>query len=95
MGWFKVRLVRGGPFVGARIWIDREIYPETGELADDERFLCEVDGERRDAFREWVWLAKNPVSKAAYDELTDLRASIEAMAATHIPFDLTQNVIRP
>jgi hypothetical protein len=95
MGWFKVRMVRGGPFVPARIWIDREICPLTGELACDERFLCEIDGERRDVQREWVWLSKNPISKAEYDELCSLRQSIEGMAATHAPFDLQEHVIRP
>jgi hypothetical protein len=95
MGWFKVRMVRRGPFVPARIWVEREICPLSGELACDERFLCEIDGERRDAEREWVWLSKNPISKAEYDELCSLRQSIEAMAATHSPFDLQEHVIRP
>ena len=95
MGWFKVRMVRGGPFVPARIWIEREICPLTGELACDERILCEVNGARRDALREWVWLSKNPISKAAFDELCALRQSIEAMVATHVPFDLKDTVMRP
>ena len=95
MGWFKVRMVRGGPFVPARIWIEREICPLTGELACDERILCEINGARRDALREWVWLSKNPISKAAFDELCALRQSIEAMAATHAPFDLKDTVMRP
>ena len=94
-GWFKTRMVKGGPFVPARIWIDREICPETGELACDEQFICEVDGERRDAQREWVWLSKAPISKAEFDELCHLRSSIEVMAATHVPFDLQEHVIRP
>lgn len=95
MGWFKVRMVSRGPFVPARIWIDRDICLATGELTCDERFCCEIDGERRDAYLEWVWLSKNPISKAEYDELGALRQSIEAMAATHVPFDLQDHVIRP
>ena len=95
VGWFKVRLVARGPFVPAKIWVHRDIDPLTGELTDDERYLCEIDGERRDPFREWVWLAKNPIPRAEYEELCDLRAKVEDMAATRIPFDLTRNVVRP
>lgn len=95
IGWFKTRMVKDGPFVPARIWIDREICPRTGELIGAERFTCTIDGERRDPFSQWVWLAKNPITKAAYDALSARRTSMEAMAATHIPFDLTENIIRP
>jgi hypothetical protein len=95
VGWFKVRMVRGGPFVPARIWIEREICPETGELASDEQMICEVDGFRRDLQREWVWLAKTPISKAEYDSLLAMRAQRPDMAATHAPLDMTETIIRP
>lgn len=94
-GWFKVRMVKGGPFVPASITIEREIDFETGELADDERFVCEVDGEPRDAFKEWTWLAGRPISRADYDALSEMRAGVADMAATHVAFDLRANIIRP
>jgi hypothetical protein len=95
MGWFKTRMVRQGPYVPARIWVERDICPQTGELIDDERLLCEVDGERRDPDREWIWLSKYPISKTEYEHLIALRAALPDMAATHVPFDLTTTIMRP
>ena len=43
-GWYKRRLVRGGVFVPARIWMVQDICPETGELLSDEVLRCEVNG---------------------------------------------------
>lgn len=94
-GFFKTKQVKDGPFVPARIWIDRDIDPETGELTRDERFACEVDGERCSAYSRWTWLAGNPISKADFDALTERRKTITDMAATHAPFDIYENVIRP
>lgn len=68
-GWYKRRLVKGGPIVAARIWIHSPIDPETGELIGPEIFLCEVAGQARDAQEEWTWLAYDPISKAQYDYL--------------------------
>ena len=88
-------MVRGGPFVPARIWLEREICPEMGELACDEKLRCEIDGAPRDPFREWVWLAKNPISKAEFDELSTMPMSVPAMKATHAKIDLSREVMRP
>lgn len=92
-GWYKARLVKGGPWVPARIWIEREIDPETCELADDERFACEIDGMRVDA-AAW-WLSLKPVSRDEYDELLRLRDRIPAMQASMRPIDLTETIMRP
>lgn len=73
-GWFKRRLVKGGPFVPARIWLDQCIDPETGELVADEVMLCEVDGQWADAEAQWPWLCANPISEAEYDYMTARRA---------------------
>ena len=89
MGWFKVRLVRGGPFVPAKIWIDRDLCPSTGELTAPEEFTCDVNGQCRDPYDQWVWLAKNPISKAAYLELQDMQNTTPAMQATHAEIDLS------
>lgn len=94
-GWFRTRFVRGGPWVPARIWLHREIDPATGELTDDERFLAEIDGERRDAQTVWDWVCGNPISKDQYEDLCRMKERTPAMAATHVALDLSQKAIRP
>lgn len=64
-GYYQRRLVKGGPFVPARIWREREtdfMGKETGR----EVLRCEVGGQARDANSEWSRLAMNPISEATY-----------------------------
>lgn len=82
-GWFQRKLVRGGPFVGARIWLHQVVDPDTGELLEDERFLCVVDGQMRDAVDQWTYLAGNPVSEAQYRYLV----SLSRYAKAHDPVE--------
>lgn len=79
-GWFKRRLVRHGPFVPARIWLDQCIDPETGELVADEAMLCEVDGQWADAEVQWQSLCGNPISEAEYNYLMARRDYATAWA---------------
>lgn len=69
-GWFKRRLVKGGPWVPARIWLYQPIDDETGELCGDERLQCEVAGGMRNPEDEWPWLCGNPISESEFDFLT-------------------------
>lgn len=94
-GWFKTRLVKGGPWVPAKIWIRREIDADTGELTAPEEYLCEVDGRRRDAALAWGSLCKNPISREEYDALIDRAKSLPVMQATMAKIDLTQHPVRP
>lgn len=72
-GWYKRTLARGGVFVPARIWIFQDVDIGTGELLSDEEFQCEVDGQRRDAYEEWSWLCRYPISEAEFHYLTRMR----------------------
>lgn len=92
-GWFKVRLIKGGPWVAAKIWIEREIDPLTGELAEPERYACEVDGERRSPASIWTHL--RPISKAEYEALLHRRLMIPAMQASMAKVDLIAEPILP
>ena len=94
-GWFKTRMISGGPFVPARIWIDRDIDPQTGELAADEKYRCEVNGEPRNPYQTWSSIAGTPISRADFDALQDTQTEIATMAATHTKIDLSQEVIAP
>lgn len=73
-GFFRRRLVRNGPWVPARIWIEQIVCPDTGELVDDERLRCEVNGLDRDPGEAWLWLAGQPISEAEFNYMTALRA---------------------
>lgn len=94
-GWFRCRMVRGGPWVPARIALDRDIDPMTGELTRDEVFIAILDGERRDPVSVWNWVNGNPISKEQFDALCALREGTPSMSATHIPMDLSERAMRP
>ena len=91
-GWFRARLVKGGPWVAARIWIERDI-DENGELAGPEEYRCEVDGERRNPYGMWTYLT--PISRAEYDALLHRRTMIPAMQASMAAVDLIAEPILP
>lgn len=93
-GWYKTRLVKGGPFVPASISIVRDV-DEHGELTCDERMVCEINGEPRDPRRAWLSVCKRPISRAEYLELKDLQRRHPEMAATHAPIRLRADQIRP
>lgn len=69
-GWYKRKLVKGGVFVPARLWLDQWIDADTGELMADERLQCEVNREWADAEDQWTYLAANPISEAEFNYLT-------------------------
>jgi len=94
-GWFKTRMVRGGPWVPARIWCERDIDPETGELATPEALRCEVGGQHRDPSRAWLTLANRPISEAEFHILSAAAVADPRMAATLAVVDLTSSPTRP
>lgn len=65
-GWFKCKLVRGGPYVAARIYMDREVDHDTGELLSDEKMRCEIDGRERDPEEQWTYICYIPITEAEY-----------------------------
>lgn len=87
-GWFKRRMVRGGPWVVARIWCEREIDPETLELAGPERLRCEVDGEYVDPVQHWTHLT--PITREEYDALLHRRGLIAEMMTSNQSIDLSR-----
>lgn len=72
--YFKVRLVKGGPWVPARVTlIDGDRDPATWELMSDQRLAAEVDGcaVPTDGWwpRGWPW---HPIDAAEFRYLTAL-----------------------
>lgn len=88
-------MVKNGPWVPGRIWIERQVDMATGELTCDEAFLAEINGERWDAQIAWDRLAGNPITKAAYDRLVDRQHDMPQMAATHVQINLSERAMRP
>ena len=93
-GFFKARMVRGGPFVGVAIWLEQDIDPETGELTAPEEMRAMMNGRMTDPIRAWNFA--RPISREEYDALTGIRDRVEEMAATHVAIDLGRMAaIRP
>jgi hypothetical protein len=79
-GFYKRRLVKGGPFVPVQIWIEGD-RDDAGELVDDERILCSVNGREADAVDNWMYCCVHPISEAEFDYLT----SLSSFARVHAP----------
>lgn len=90
-GWFKRKLVKGGVFVPARIWMVQPVDPETGELVADEILQAEVNGAFADPEDCWSWVCGNPISEAEFRYLT---ARIEH-AVRHEPEDPFADARKP
>ena len=82
-GFFKRKLVKGGVFVPARIWMFQDIDAETGELLSDELLQCEVNGTYADPEDAWSWICSNPITE---QEFRYLSARID-FALRHDPDD--------
>ena len=76
-GWFKRRMLRGGVYVPARVWLFSPTDPDTGELVGDEVLQCEVDGQIADPYDQWSYLAGSPITEAEFRYLTALRQHAE------------------
>lgn len=90
-GWYKRKLVKGGVFVPARIWMVQEIDEETGELVADEFLQAEVNGAFADPIECWSWICANPITWAEFQYLT---ARIEH-AIRHEPEDPFADARKP
>ena len=90
-GYFKRRIVKGGPWIPVRIWCEREIDPETGELTAPEVLRCMVNGQPRDPADQWTYLT--PIPRDEYDALArnfyDV-PEVALAAETKTPIDLTR-----
>lgn len=92
-GYFKRRLVKAGPWVPVRIFIEREIEVETGELAGPEVMRADQLGQGVDPVPIWTHL--RPISRDEYNALVDLHNADDRMAATHAAIDITRTPMKP
>lgn len=70
VGWYKTTLIKNGPWVPARVFIDRDIDPLTGELTRDELLLCDIHGIRQTEVRAMERFAFfKAITREEFDEL--------------------------
>lgn len=67
-GYYKTKAVRNGPWLPARVWLEREI-DDDGEQLNEDRILCLVNGVECDAVQEWVRLSAFPITPQEYERL--------------------------
>lgn len=70
-GFYRRKLVKGGPFVPVRVWMEGP-RDESGELLDDEVMKCEVDGREVDAADQWLWICSYPIPEREYTYMIGL-----------------------
>lgn len=94
-GWFKRKLVKGGPWVLVRIFIEREIDLVTGELTCDEVLRIEVEGlDGGDPAEHWTYLT--PITRGEFNHLTDYRLRNGGrMLDSRRPIDLSLTPTEP
>lgn len=80
-GFYRRRMVRHGPWVPVRIWLEQPVDGETGELTGDETLRCEVDGRAADPGHQWTYVAGQPISESDFNYMRQ-RA---AWALRHAP----------
>lgn len=64
-GFYRCKLVKGGPWVPVAIWVHQET-DEAGELLSDETLQCLVDGKPHDAAQIWSYCADKPIAEDEY-----------------------------
>jgi len=81
-GFYKMRLVRGGPFVAVRVFFEASRDPATGDVCDrSPRWQASIDGREADIWRAWPYCSGRPIDQAEYDYLL----AVSAHARKHDP----------
>ena len=91
--WYRVRMVKGGPFVPLRIWCRQIIDPDTGELAEPEVIMADIGGEPGDPVGLWTYA--EPIRREAYEALVSAIERDRLMQATHAPINLARHPVGP
>ncbi len=78
-GFYRRRLVRGGPWVPALIfWEYGDVDDESGHKLSDDVLHCYVNGQKRNPYTEWVFLGGQPITEAEYRFMVDDAAHARA-----------------
>ena len=80
MGYYRTRLVKGGPSVALLIWFGQPLDPTTREPMDRApKWFARVNGtdEVVEAARFWPDCARDPISPAEYRHICDRSATLD------------------
>lgn len=73
-GWYRRRLVRGGPWVPVLIYWRCPMGEDCLPLDRSPVLLCQVAGEDADPYAQWSHVAGNPISAIDYEVMVRQRA---------------------
>lgn len=97
-GWFKMRLIKGGPWVPVRILCEQQIDDDTGELIAPEQMWaqCGIERDARTVRAQFVWphCAGKPITEEEWRALFYAQ-DVDIAEATHAKVDLARKAIRP
>jgi hypothetical protein len=82
-GYYRTKLVKGGPWVPARIWVERE-FDEDGEQVNEDKFRCVIGDAEADPMQKWVWLSGHPISLADYKQMRSQTNQLPATQAVNL-----------
>lgn len=86
-GWYRCKLVTGGPWAAVEIWMQRNT-DEAGDLEAPEKLVGSINGNpmtRVDLDRHW--LGMDPITEDRYGGLLRLIATIPSMQNPFKPFN--------
>jgi hypothetical protein len=70
-GFYKRRLVRGGPWVGVKLWFGQPVDPSdpTNEMDRSPRWQALVNGIEAEPYDAWIGACSNPITEEEYCRL--------------------------
>lgn len=98
-GYYQRKMVKGGPFVPARIWREVETDGIPPRPTGMDILRCEVGEKARDPFAEWVRLSMSPIARTEFDFLKAKSAHAKKWDPTapaanpSKPIDITQHPV--
>lgn len=66
-GFYKCKMVKGGPWVPVKIWMqDGSRNPDTNDLESDQFLRAMRNGQDISPFDIWTWCAEHPITEQRY-----------------------------
>ena len=92
-GYYRMKLVKGGPWVPVQVKLSQDIEFDTGELAAPERYIAVYEDRNVDA--ALIWDRLDPISHIEFIRLKTRIGRDERLQARMVKLDLTQAPTRP
>lgn len=94
-GFYKVQKVKDGPFQAVRIFVVRELCPQTGELMDDEEYVIKISGIEDEKGPEYFWMFLKPISRSEYNRLLEKQVHDPRYGDANRPVNLSEQPTYP